>query len=41
MDAYRAGMATQDAQLHVRKFGSQQYKSHRHVFDRDVQAFDQ
>ncbi|KAJ7850671.1 hypothetical protein B0H14DRAFT_2236673, partial [Mycena olivaceomarginata] len=40
MDAYRAGMRTQDAQLHVRKFGSRRYESHRRVFDRDAQAFD-
>jgi hypothetical protein len=36
MDAYCAGMGTQDAQLHVRKFGSRQYKSHRRIFDRPV-----
>ncbi|KAJ7791512.1 hypothetical protein B0H14DRAFT_2272393, partial [Mycena olivaceomarginata] len=40
MDAYRAGMGTQDAQLHVHKFGSRRYESHRRVFDRDAQAFD-
>ncbi|KAJ7607101.1 hypothetical protein DFH06DRAFT_1275273 [Mycena polygramma] len=41
MDAYREGMGTQDAQLHVRKFGSRQYTSHRRIPDRVAAAFDQ
>ncbi|KAJ7127915.1 hypothetical protein C8R44DRAFT_911203 [Mycena epipterygia] len=41
MDAYRAGMGTQDAQLHVRKFGSREYKSHRRIPNRVAEAFDQ
>ncbi|KAJ6480043.1 hypothetical protein DFH09DRAFT_855811, partial [Mycena vulgaris] len=40
MDTYRAGMATQDAHLHVRKFGSRQYKSRRRVPEHVAQAFD-
>ena len=28
MDAYRAGLATQEAQLQVRQFSSTKYKSH-------------
>jgi hypothetical protein len=41
MDAYRAGMATQDGQLHVRKFASKQYKSHRRVPQGVAQHYDQ
>jgi len=40
MDAYREGMATQDAQLHVRKFSSTKYKSHRRIPERVAQGFD-
>lgn len=40
MDAYRSGMETQDAQLHVRNFGSKEYKSHRRIPERVAQAYD-
>ncbi|KAF8130405.1 hypothetical protein K438DRAFT_1469987, partial [Mycena galopus ATCC 62051] len=40
MDAYWAGMATQDAQLHIRKFVSKQYKSHRRVPEGVAQHYD-
>ena len=33
--AYRAGKNAKDAQLQVRKYGSRQYKSHRHAPMRD------
>jgi len=35
MEAYRAGKNAKDAQLQVRKYGSRQYKSHRHALMRD------
>ncbi|KAJ6489378.1 hypothetical protein DFH09DRAFT_948186 [Mycena vulgaris] len=41
MDAYRAGLETQDAQLQVRQFSSRTYKSHRRVAERVARAFDQ
>jgi hypothetical protein len=41
MDAYRAGMSTQDAQLQVRRSSSKQYKSHRCVYETVAWAFDQ
>jgi hypothetical protein len=37
----KAGAHMQDAQLHVWKFGSKQYKSHRRVPERVAQQYDQ
>ncbi|KAF8157614.1 hypothetical protein K438DRAFT_1620770 [Mycena galopus ATCC 62051] len=41
MEAYRNGMETQAAQLHVRNFGSKQYISHRRIPERVYNAYDQ
>lgn len=40
MVAYRAGMQTQDANVHVRNFSSRKYKSHRRIPERVAAAFD-
>ncbi|KAJ7839419.1 hypothetical protein B0H13DRAFT_1650223, partial [Mycena leptocephala] len=41
MDTYRIGLGVQDAQLHVRRFSSTKYKSHRRVPETVARAFDQ
>ncbi|KAJ7704622.1 hypothetical protein B0H16DRAFT_1346781, partial [Mycena metata] len=41
IDTYRNGMETQEAQLHVRNFGSKEYKSHRRIPEGVARAFDQ
>ncbi|KAJ7689723.1 hypothetical protein B0H17DRAFT_937013, partial [Mycena rosella] len=41
MDVYRIGMETSDAQLHVRRYSSTTYKSHRRVAERVARHFDQ
>ena len=40
MEAYRSGLGTTDAQLHVRKFSSTKYKSHRRIPEAVARAFD-
>ncbi|KAF9463483.1 hypothetical protein BDZ94DRAFT_1163862, partial [Collybia nuda] len=40
MQAYRDGMSTQDAQLHVRNFSSTKYKTHRRIPECVARAFD-
>ena len=40
MEAYRSGLETKDAQLHVKKFSSTKYKSHRCIPEGVAQAFD-
>lgn len=41
MDAYRGGLGAKEAQIHVRKFSSRTYKSHRRIPEQLVQLFDQ
>ena len=40
MDAYRQGMGAKDAQIQVKRFGSQKYASHRHIPETVAQTFD-
>lgn len=41
MDAYRAGLGTNEAQKQVKQFSSKKYKSHRHVSETVAHTFDQ
>ncbi|KIK04076.1 hypothetical protein K443DRAFT_93855 [Laccaria amethystina LaAM-08-1] len=41
MDAYRNGMETRAAQIHVRNYSSKKYKSHRRIPEQVARAFDQ
>ncbi|KAJ7245858.1 hypothetical protein C8J57DRAFT_960683, partial [Mycena rebaudengoi] len=40
MTAYRAGMETQDVQLHVRQFSSTTYSLHQRIPERVATAYD-
>lgn len=40
MSAYRTGLSTRDAQLHVKKYSSTKYKSHRRVPETLARTFD-